>query len=245
MKDVPFLSHEAIENRMADALHRAAMMTTVAAPVLDLGAFVQQGLHAVLDDCAPLPANEMGVVTFAAGKCDLVEINRELGDLFEGGGTSRARYRSTLAHEASHIVLHRALLMPNEGQLGLFGAEESKVYAQRCLKRNLATLSPDCSTAPHKDAEIPSKATQRLEIQANIGMAALLMPREVFCAVAEPPLRAWELRRLSDDPHDHFDAKHRMIGEWAAMFEVSRQVIAIRIKTLGLWGKAKNERLSA
>lgn len=229
MPKVPFLSDEQIERRMADRLHRAGMMPTLAEPVLDLEAFVEHrnGLGASLDDFAPLPSDVMGVVTFLPGQRDHMEINRDLSELAEKDITTRARCRSTIAHESSHIVLHRDILMPCTS-LQLFSLDDEPAgYIQTCLKQDFGWRGS------------ASREEDYLEIQANKGMAALLLPRPVFYPIAQAALRDWESRRHQDDSHDHFEEKKRLIRHWASLFDVSRQVVEIRLRTLNLWGQAK------
>lgn len=233
MLKVPFVSDDQIERRMADRLHRVGMMPTLAEPVLDLEAFVEHedGLGASLDDFALLPADVMGLVTFLPGQRDHMEINRDLSELAEKDITTRARCRSTIAHESGHIVLHRDILMPCTS-LQLFSmGDEPEGYTQTCLKQDFGWRGS------------ASREEDYLEIQANKGMAALLLPRHVFCPVAQDALYHWESRRHKADPHDHFEEKKRLIRGWASLFEVSRQVVEIRLRTLNLWGNAKQIRL--
>lgn len=234
MPRVPYVTDQEIERRMEDRLHRARMMPTRAEPVLNLEAFVEHndGLDASLDEFAPLPAEVMGVVTFLPGERDRMEINRDLSELGETDATARARCRSTIAHESGHIVLHRDLLMPCPDQMSLFSqAEEPVGYTQTCLKQDFGLRSS------------ASREEDYLEIQANKGMAALLLPRQVFYPMAEEALRSWESRRYKDDARDHFEERKRLVRGWADLFEVSRQVIEIRLRTLNLWGQAKQGRL--
>jgi len=230
MPKVPFLSNEEIERRMADRLHRAGMMPTLEEPVLDLEAFVEHenGLGASLDDFALLPPDVMGVVTFLPGRRDRMEINRDLSELGEKDTTARARCRSTIAHEASHIVLHRDILMPCANQIQLFSLDDDPAgYTQTCLKQDFGWRGS------------ASREEDYLEIQANKGMAALLLPCPVFYPMAQLALRDWESRRHTDDARAHFQERTSLIRGWADLFVVSRQVVDIRLRTLNLWGQAK------
>jgi len=66
------------------------------------------------------------------------------------------------------------------------------------------------------------------EVQANMGMAALLMPRPLFVAVCEKELlRLGKDRVFTDTPEA--DA---IAGHVAKAFQVSRQAAMIRLKTL-------------
>ena len=84
----------------------------------------------------------------------------------------------------------------------------------RCLKRDVGTRAG---------------GGEWREIQANRGMAALLMPRSVFRKVAQA-----ELARQPDGPVDVATRIGYVVAELAKQLEVSKQAARIRLNTLKL-----------
>ncbi len=219
---VPYLSTEQIERRMEDELYRSGMMPTADALVLDIEAFVDSYLLAKVDQYAELPPDVLGSLYFDHGRPH-IEINRDLSgsalDDENGPTWLKGRWRATLAHEAAHVILHRALIDPGTGQQKLF-EEESPSGVQRCLKR-------DVGFGPLPKLRRPDNR----EVQANKGMAALLMPRSLFLQVTRPLLPA----AGSDGAASSLDAFWlELASDLAGRFQVSRQAARIRLDTLGL-----------
>ena len=99
-----------IENIMENELRRAELLPTVSEPVVDLEEFLEFGLRVKLDLHAPLKPEVLGVTEFVRNGRPLVSINSDLTSEVEKEGAmhgTRGRWRATLAHEASHVVLHR------------------------------------------------------------------------------------------------------------------------------------------
>ncbi|MBW3638113.1 MAG: ImmA/IrrE family metallo-endopeptidase [Armatimonadetes bacterium] len=255
MNKVPFLSPNQIEGIVEVRLITAGMAPTSEHRILDLEAFIQGPLNAVFDEYADLPADIMGEVEFEPGIKDHVKINRDLSELAdssatETAATAQARRRSTAAHEIGHIILHRSILMPVLGQtsLQLFDAEDpapprSTVY--RCLKADFGNIKNATAHRPlmRTQGVLVPKEIDYMEIQANIAMAALLLPRSIFCSVAQKPLRQCVEQRGQTEEREHFDQWRRMIRNFAEQFQVSRQVVDIRLKTLNLMAHSQNETL--
>ncbi len=195
----PFLSDEAIEAAVERELVRAGLMPDAEACATDVEALLERHLGAMLDVGAELPDDVLGVTELCAGMPPTVLVNRSLTDAIPMSGPGR--WRATLAHEAGHIILHRALIEPAPGQQLLFEAGDvSRVY--RCLFRD------------------KQGGFDPLEVQANRGMAALLMPRRLFAAVA----RERRAAGISD---------LRLSNAMAQRFAVSRQAAEIQLERLG------------
>src|SRR5262245_52314045 len=99
-----------IEVMMEDELRNAGLLPTAQAPVVDLEALIERHLNARLDQYAELETSVLGQTEFFPGQRPHVLINRDLTDGAMDDDESprglRGRWRATLAHEASHIVLH-------------------------------------------------------------------------------------------------------------------------------------------
>src|SRR5262249_41244839 len=95
---------------------------------------------------------------------------------------------------------------------------------QRCLKR---------------DVVHGRMGSDWREVQANMGMAALLMPRPLFVAASRNELMRLGASRVETDTPDA-DA---IAGRLARAFQVSRQAAMIRMKTLEVLAAAGEKHL--
>jgi hypothetical protein len=176
---------------------------------VDIEAFVEQYLGATLDVGAGLDDDVLGVTQFARGERPTILVNRDLTDaafeVDEYSGTL-GRWRATLAHEATHVMLHAMLFELNADQRTMFGD---------------ATAEPD-RTCYKRDGSFGYRARDPREFQANKGMAGLLMPRAVFGEAA---------RNLVDRT-----TPVELVERLAREFEVSRQATRIRLSALGFLG---------
>ena len=212
-----------IEDRMSDELRKAGMLAGAESPAVDLEEFLEFGLRVKLDTYARLDHDVLGVTEFRSGLDPLVSVSAELTSEMDQSPRSlglRGRWRATLAHEAAHVILHRGLLdVPSEqGQLFEFD-EESRPSLFRCLARD---VSFSISNSDWKEA------------QANMGMAALLMPGDVFSEVLRAVVGAETSGDgLTDVPGPETPEYKTVILELCRRFEVSRQAAGIRLKTLG------------
>jgi hypothetical protein len=199
-------------------LRRASLFPVNATSAVDIERFIERHLQAGLDQHAELPDDVLGLTEFVTGKQPRIAINKNLTRLaldedMSPPGTL-GRWRATLAHEAAHVILHRSLFDFEANNLALFAeaatAPASKL--QRCLKREV-TFRP---------------TSDWREVQANQGMAALLMPRSLFAAAART-----EIEKVSPGagtvPAGREDA---IAAALAATFEVSKQAARIRLTTL-------------
>jgi hypothetical protein len=202
-----------IEQMMEDELRRSGLMPTRTNGVVELEALIEDHLKATLDQFAELAPDVLGLTEFVPRKPPAVRINKDL----TGSGMDadwcppgvHGRWRATLAHEAAHVVLHRLLFEFDESQTPLFVADDRADSPQllRCLKRDVA----------HR-----VRPSDWKEVQANKGMAALLMPKGAFA-------RAARAANVGSSPTSINIATRAL----AAHFGVSRQATTIRLRTLG------------
>ena len=223
-----------IEGMMADELRRAGMFPDGRQPVVDLEEFLEIGLQVKLDIYARLDLDVLGVTDFRRNTNPLVSVNAGLTSEVEGAGVSpgvRGRWRATLAHEASHVVLHRILFEVPFEQGELFSIEaESRPSLFRCLAR---------------DVSFRGTNSDWKEVQANMGMAALLMPAEIFSDVVRLVVGARTYNSLTTHIPDATSVEHRdFVAELSLRFEVSQQAARIRLVTLGLERGATRSMLS-
>ena len=217
-----------IEEIMADELRRSGMFPDSLEPVVDLEAFLEIGLGAKLDLYAQLELEVLGVTKFIRNERPLVSISSELTKAAVSAGGplgTLGRWRATLAHEATHVVLHRMLfeVPPEQGELFDSGFD-SRPGLFRCLKRDVA---------------FGSRNDDWKEVQANMGMAALLMPADVFSDVVRVVIGAKTNQSLMTRIPDDNSSEHRdLVVELGRRLEVSQQAAGIRLETLGLKRRA-------
>lgn len=220
-----------IEQMMESELRTASLLPTMDAPVVDIERFIERHLRAALDQYAELDAATLGVTEFFVGDSPKISINQELtGSALDDGESAPGilgRWRATLAHEASHVLLHRFIYELAAKNLSLFGPGDEGQFASkrlhRCLKR-------DASYRPVSDWR---------EVQANKGMAALLMPQRLFLEAARSEIRAAYPLKNQIPPGGESGVAVKL----ATRFKVSRQAARIRLETLGVLSPAGQEQL--
>lgn len=213
-----------IESMMEDELRRADLFPSLDSPVVDMEAFIERHLQAKLDQHADLDSDVLGLTEFYPGQPPRILINRDLTgaaiDEDESPPGVLGRWRATLAHEGAHVVEHRSLFELDDLQGDLFPRMDKRAEPQRlmrCFKKNVL----------YRDG-----GSDWREVQANRGMAALLMPRSVFLSAVEE-----ELARLALSPDSlaggSLEAR-RLAARLATFFAVSKQAAEIRLQNLGV-----------
>ena len=220
-----WFEEDEIEGMMEDELRKAGLFPTLADPVVDLESLLEIHLGVKLDIHAVLDDDVLGVTDFVGGKKPLVSINKDLTSQAE---TEKApsgilgRWRATMAHEAGHVVLHRSLVeVPFEqGSLFTETTKGSTSSLLRCLKRDVSFRRGNYDWR---------------EVQANRGMAALLMPAKVFRELVLDIVKA----DTSDDlclqmPETGSTEFTDLLLDVSKRCEVSQEATRIRLESLGL-----------
>jgi IrrE N-terminal-like domain len=212
-----------IEDRMSGELEKAGLLPGLEEPVINLESFVEFHLRAQFDPYAVLEPTVLGETEFRPGANPKISINQDLTGAALDDDESQpgilGRWRATVAHEAAHVILHRCLFNLNQDQGSLFdgddSAEPQAKLLQRCLKR---------------DVMFRGSGGDWREIQANMGMAALLMPKAVFVPVFREEVERLGCRRV-DRRSCHITP---LVVQLAKRFKVSKQAAGIRLETLQL-----------
>lgn len=200
-------------------LHKSGLQPDVASPVVDVERFVEVHLRAQLDLNASLPEDVLGQTEFGQDGASKVYVNGDLTGSMEEleSPGSLGRWRATLAHEAAHIVLHGHLFYLDSRQGELFGSRRDAPKLMRCLKRAVS---------------FSRRNYDWREVQANMGMATLLMPGRLFTEVAMQERKALGL------PNEPVRADSAGAGaltaRLASIFQVSRVAASIRLATTGV-----------
>lgn len=211
-----------IERIMEDELRRAGLAPSLDACVVDIERFIERHLHASLDQFADLERDVLGLTEFRPGRPPEVRINISLTEVADSDWCPpgiQGRWRATLAHEAAHVVLHRSLFDLDPAQTRLFNAtagDEPQDVLLRCLKR-------DVSYSVGAGDTTRFRASDWREVQANRGMAALLMPKNIF-------VRAARKENIGSTTVS-IDLATRRLAE---RFGVSREATTIRLRTFHL-----------
>lgn len=228
-----WLDTDQIESMMDDEITKAQLFPTVETPTVDIETFIYRHLRARMDQYADLDPTVLGMTEFYVDAPPKIFINRDLTGAVDDDDSPPGlvgRWRATLAHEAVHVVLHRVLFEMPENQGRLFNVdplpEDQTQRLLRCLKR---------------DVLFRNGGNDWREVQANLGMAALLMPRAVFRTVANE-----EIKRLglsSREVRLGSSTAEMLAAQVAVRFTVSRQAALIRFETLGIVSPAGHQRL--
>lgn len=224
---------EDIEQIATEQLRRAKLMPTLSDPVTDVERFIEVHLRAELDLYATLPDGVLGLTEFPDRGTPKVLIDTALTaarDAEEATAGVVGRWRATLAHEASHIFLHRYLFDPDMTQLaGRTGVLDgpsapSSLSAgglMRCLHRDISPNVPEWTSTRRR--------SDWREVQANRSMAALLMPRRIFRRLA---LREIQRLHFGAPPVAPADAD-LLAAALADLLQVSKQAAVIRLESEG------------
>ena len=134
-----WFSPAAIEIMMEGELHRLGLFPTEEQPAVDIERFIQ-GLGVRMDQYAKLDPSVLGLTEFYTDAPPKILINSDLTGAIDDDETPRGirgRWRATMAHEGSHVVMHRILFEVNQCQEGLFQMEERSEPQRlmRCLKK--------------------------------------------------------------------------------------------------------------
>jgi IrrE N-terminal-like domain len=218
---------EDIEQIATEQLRRADLMPTLDDPVTDVERLIEGHLRAELDLYADLPDGVLGLTQFPARGAPKVLIDSALTEARDAEHAPTGvvgRWRATLAHEASHIFLHRYLFDSEMAQLAGRGgvAVLGEGGLMRCLHRDISPTVADWSSMRRR--------SDWREVQANRAMAALLMPRRLFRRLA---LR--EMRQLClGTPPVAVPEVEGLATALADLLQVSKQAARIRLDSEGL-----------
>lgn len=221
-----------IEALTEGELRKAGLFPTFAEPAVNVERFVEAHLRVDLDQHAELHSAVLGVTEFRVGLPPRILINRDLTgsalDRDDPAPGQRGRWRATVAHEGTHVLFHEVLFDLDERQGTLLEDADHGGRLMRCLKREVSFAN--------------SSGDWR-EVQANRGMAALLMPRPIFGELART-----QFARLGLEPGT-VTAESRegreVVTALASLFDVSRTAASIRLGTLGFFLRGKASPLSA
>ena len=186
-----------IESIAARELALAGRPTLAGRPATDVEALLELHLG-VVPEYTWLPRGVLGATEFTARGELRLQVSAELSMRADRDGAAEKLLRSTLAHEAAHVLLHRILFLKESRDL--FGG--------------LASRSELCRSVGLPQ---PGYQGEWWEWQANRGMAALLLPADA--------LAAWFAERERTAPGERVPARREAA---AAAFGVSVEAVRRR-----------------
>ena len=218
---------EEIETIAEDELKRAGVTPTLKDLVTDLESLIEIHLKTKLDQYAELSPDVLGVTHFQSRQRINISINRTLTEAAEQSAPrpgAVGRWRATMAHEASHVILHRYLSDPILAGTIVTGINVKKPEydrLMRCLQDNVVPENTENwnRTRNSKDWR---------EVQANMSMAALLMPRRLFSRIAHQQIDELKLSGLTKGS----PSSGALCSALSEIFRVSKQATLIRLESL-------------
>ena len=213
-----------IEEIMEDELCQSDMFPDPDHPSVDIESFLEVHLRVKLELYAELDPDVLGVTTFIPGDRPHVRINRTLTSDAERVNVlvgQPGRWRATMAHEGAHVILHRMLFEVPSEQPSLFQLDSHSIPSlMRCLRRNVSF------------GRIPSDWR---EVQANRGMAALLMPKRFLSGLVQTIVGAKSTEDLIGKiPEEGSVGLTQLVKEISSLCEVSQEAARIRLEALRL-----------
>jgi hypothetical protein len=190
-----------IESIVARELAVAGHPTVAGGPATDVDALLELHLG-VVPEFTWLPRGVLGATEFTARGELHLQVSAELSLRADRDRAAEKLLRSTLAHEAAHILLHRILFLKESHDL--FGGLSSRTELCRSV-----------------GVPQPGYQGEWWEWQANRGMSALLMPRRA--------LTAWMADRDQAAPGESVTARRAACAE---DFGVSADAVKRRLAQL-------------
>jgi hypothetical protein len=190
-----------IESIAARELALAGHPVLTGRPATDVDALLEFHLG-VVPEYTWLPRGVLGATEFTARGELRLQVSAELSERAGRDRAAEKLLRSTLAHEAAHILLHRVLFLKESRDM--FGG--------------LASRSELCRSV---GVPRPGYQGEWWEWQANRGMSALLMPRGA--------LSAWTAERERAAPGESATARREAA---ASDFGVSAESVRRRLAQL-------------
>jgi len=218
-KRIWFEEHE-FDAMMDEARSKAGTVTFSEGAGIDVEA-VLQGAFKIVPDFVDLDPGVLGRTAFHRdGHCE-IQISRTLAEAADGDLVARRRLRSTIAHEAGHVVQHAHLHVTDTGTLSLF--EEPAREAPKVLCRQ-ETVESFKGGAAGYDGEW-------WEYQANRGMASLLLPRREVMNYLLALLSARGFETIREAMKS--GKTEEIVREIMRIFDVNMPVVVFRLQELG------------
>jgi len=211
-----YLHENCIEDACRTALSAVDLMPSSPGPIrIERFIFLHFGIE---EEFESLPEHIMGCAKFTRQGLKRIIINRQLAE--QDDMVSKFRVRSTLAHEAGHGLFHTDLFVEklNVESAGQLFGEEAGIFDSVTKDGFLCRAEGGMQSVPK---------FEWWEYQANLAMAALLLPKNLLVEAARA-----ELPRVLSGPGSFEDRVAEAERQLSTLFTVSRRMVSIR---LGPW----------
>lgn len=210
----PYYSSDQIEEICSHELRSVGLLPDEPAAIR-IDRFLEKRFG-ITHEYETLPHEVLGYTRFGINGAEAVVVNRHLEE--SASVSAQRRARTTLAHEAGHIILHTELLRPSQDvQLKLFGEAKSTDSSTICRGDFEATLRAGAYTGDWK------------EYQANMVIGPILLPRKLVAQALENLLNA---SRLSGVAGLHHNRREQAVLQLSELFDVNPIVAKFRIDEL-------------
>lgn len=213
VREQPFFSDAEVERICSDELRACSLYPPSPQPVR-IDRFIEKRFQVAYEP-EDLSENVLGYTTFGPKGVQAIYISRILLD--DPSQPAKRRVTTTLAHEAGHGLLHAHLfLLEADKNLALFG-QDPDVTPTRILCRD-------------DDARPRSGYDGRWwELQANMAMAALVLPKALVLECVNPLLEARGSLGASALPEPRRQDAIRLVSE---TFDLNPIVAKFRLARL-------------
>lgn len=199
----PFYKDDEVDRMCSDALSQNGLMPSEPGPVR-IDRFVEKHFNiAVIYEA--IGSGVLGFTSFGERGVASMHID----DPNDGNPVSERRVRSTLAHEAGHGLMHAHLFCAEFNRGNLFGGD-ADVSQEKVLCREPRT----------------GYDGRWWELQANMAIGALLMPRDLLLRAMEPFV---ERQGMFQTPVLREARRGEAISAMSELFDVNLPVARIRI----------------
>jgi Zn-dependent peptidase ImmA (M78 family) len=207
----PFYEDEEIEHICEDELARNLLLPSEPSPVR-IDRFIEKRFG-ITPTTRDLPPGVLGYTTFSNSGVKEIVIATAVDN--DEDSTTRRRARTTFAHEASHGLLHAHL------------------FASAFVQQRLVRASTDTPQVLCRDEPLgPRRAGydgRWWEVQANKGMAALLLPRQLVHKAIAPFVKKEGMLGLTILPEAERETAARQLSD---IFDVNPVVARYRLTAL-------------
>lgn len=173
VRERPFYLEPDVEGMCAEELRKLGLLPSSPQPI-NIDRFIEKRFGVTPEPADDLPASILGYTAFGAKGIQAIYVSRSLFE--DEAQPAKRRVTTTLAHEAGHGLLHAHLFaFEADKNLALFG-QDANVTATKILCR-------DEDTRPRSGYD-----GRWWELQANMAMAALVLPKALVLECVKPHL---------------------------------------------------------
>lgn len=206
-----------MENHLAEF---STKVKQIKEPPIPVELFVEKYICAEFDNYAVLKTDTDNILgaTYFKDSGIAIKIDKSLTESVDSN-ESTGRYNFTVSHEAFHAIYHKELFAKDKNQLEFSGF--TKRQKIECLGRDLGIFSEKTNTK-----------TPWWEVQANMGAAALLMPKTMFL---EHFIKERNAYGIADNYKlaSQKDTLYSVVSYLSNTFSASMEAVRIRLSQLG------------